>query len=424
MKLVSFDRAFEDLRSNMSVYVQGIAMTPTLLLKGLADRCRSLQDVTLYHMHLEGSTPHLDPALQGHLHDVSWFIGKNTRKAVENGTASYLPLFLSDIPAFIANRLNLDYALIHVSPPDRHGYVSLGTSVEAALTAVDNARTVVALINPYVPRTRGAAEIPVSAITYGVWHPAPLYTAPQELRDPVVSQIASQVAALIPDRATLQLGIGGIPDGVLAALGDHHDLGIHSEMIADGVRPLVEKGVITGRFKGLDAGLVVCTFAFGGADLYDFMDEQPIVSMRAVNYTNDTAIIRRQPNMISINSAIEVDLSGQVAAESVGLRMISGVGGQMDFVRGASLSPGGFSVIALPSRTRDGRPRIVPILHPGAAVTTTRNHIQFVVTEFGVADLHGQSLEERARQLIRVAHPDDRETLAAAYHNHLTRSIS
>jgi len=420
MELVDLATAFEPLQSGMTVYVQGIAMTPTRLLEGLADRCRDLQDVTCYHMHLEGPTPHLDPTLEGHLHDVSWFIGKNTRSAIAEGRASYLPLFLSDIPGFVEDRLDLDYALIQVSPPDRHGYVSLGTSVEAALSAVQKARTVVALINPLVPRTRGAAELPVSAITYGVWHRAPLHALGEGRDEPVLNQIAAQVAALIPDRATLQLGIGAIPDGVLADLADHQDLGIHSEMISDGIQALVEQGVITGRFKTVDAGLVVCTFALGRPRFYEFMDDHPMISMRTVNYTNDTALIRRQPRMISINSAVEVDLTGQVAAESVGTRMISGVGGQMDFVRGASLSPGGFSVIALPSRTATGQPRIVAQVHPGAAVTTTRNHVQFVVTEYGVANLHGLTLTERARQLIQLAHPADREALAKVYRDQLS----
>jgi acyl-CoA hydrolase len=420
VKQVTLEAALAAVESNMQGYVQGIAMTPTRLLEGLAYRARDLQGVRLYHMHLEGPTPHLDPTLTGHLNDVSWFIGKNTRAAISEGTASYLPLFLSDIPAFIETQVSLDFALIQVSPPDRHGYVSLGTSVEAALAAVKKASTVVALINPRVPRMHGMAQLSVDQITYGVWHEAPLYTLPVSSEEPELYRIAVQVAALVPDRATLQLGIGAIPDAVLAALADHHDLGIHSEMIADGVQPLIEQGVITGRFKTLDPGLVVCTFAMGRAPFYDFLDDNPAIAMRPVDYTNDTAVIRRQPRMVSVNSAVEVDLTGQVAAESIGLRMISGVGGQMDFVRGSSLSPGGFSIIALPSRTWTGQPRIVPQLHPGAAVTTTRNHVQWVVTEYGTANLHGLSLVERARALVHLAHPDDREALAAAYRQALS----
>jgi 4-hydroxybutyrate CoA-transferase len=389
-------------------------------LEGLRDRCRDLQGVTCYHLHLEGPTPHLDPALAGRLQDVSWFIGKNTREAVDEGRAAYLPLFLSDIPAFIEQHLALDYALVHVSPPDRHGYVSLGTSVEAARAAIRRARTVVALVNPLVPRTRGAAELPSEAITYGVWHRAPLYTANPARDEPVMRQIATRVASLIPDRATLQLGIGAIPDSVLGALRDHKDLGIHSEMISDGILPLIEHGVITGRFKTVDPGLVVATFALGTEAFYEFLDNHPMISMRTVDYTNDTAVIRRQARMVSINSAVEVDLTGQIAAESVGTRMLSGVGGQMDFVRGATLAPEGISIIALPSRTRTGQPRIVAQLHPGASVTTTRNHVQFVVTEYGVANLHGLSLTERARQLLRLAHPEDRESLARAYRQQLS----
>ncbi len=420
VKMVDCDTAFHNLRSGMNVYVQGIAMTPTPLLKALSAKALGLTEVSLYHIHLEGPVPHLDPLLSGHLHDISWFIGQNTREYVDSGQASYLPLFLSDIPSFVQNNLPLDYALIHVTPPDRHGFVSLGTSVESALAAIRKARVVVAAVNPMVPRTLGSAEIPASAITYGIWNARSLYTRDAAPQDPVRRKIAAQVAALIPDRATLQLGIGAIPDLVLSMLADHHDLGIHSEMISDSVVPLVRQGVITGRYKAMDRDRLVCTFAFGSQSLYDFMDNNPAVAMRPVDYTNDTAVIRRHPRMISINSAVEVDLTGQVAAESVGRRMLSGVGGQMDFVRGSSLSPGGFSVIALPSRTSAGQPRIVPTLHPGAAVTTTRNHVQFVVTEYGVANLHGLSLAQRAQQLIGLAHPDDRDALREAGRRQLT----
>jgi 4-hydroxybutyrate CoA-transferase len=416
MKMVALDDVFQDLKSGMALYVQGIAMTPTPLLEALRDRCRGLSQVELYHMHLEGPVPHLDPQVSGSLKDISWFVGKNTREAVNAGRAEHLPLFLSDIPVFIEQRIQLDYALIHVSPPDRYGFVSLGTSVEAALSAIKRARTVVALVNPHVPRTRGAAEIPASAITLGVWHEAPLHTVEAPVIDATMSQIAAHVASLIPDKATLQLGIGAIPNAVLEALKHHRDLGIHSEMISDGIQPLVEAGVITGQYKALDAGLVVATFALGSSRFYEFLDNNPAISLRSVDYTNDTAVIRRQPRMISINSAIEVDLTGQVAAESVGTRIISGVGGQMDFVRGASLAPEGASIIALPSRTPDGRARIVPTLHPGAAVTTTRNHVQFVVTEYGSVNLHGLSLRERVQALVNLAHPEDREALARYAH--------
>ncbi|MCY0879913.1 MAG: 4-hydroxybutyrate CoA-transferase [Firmicutes bacterium] len=411
MKMVSFDDALQDLGHNMSVYVQGIAMTPTALLEALSERCRCLSGVRLYHIHLEGPTPHLDAGLAGKLHDISWFVGRNTRDAVNRGAADHLPLFLSDIPRFIEQQMALDYALIQVSPPDKYGYVSLGTSVEAALSAIKRARTVVAQVNPQVPRVRGAAEVPASAITWGVWHEAPLHTMPTPPRDAVTSQIAAYVAELVPDRATLQLGIGAIPNAVLEALRNHRDLGIHSEMISDGIQPLMESGVITGRYKAVDVGLVVATFAFGSARFYGFLNENPAISLRSVDYTNDTAVIRRHPRMISINSAIEVDVTGQVAAESVGTRVVSGVGGQMDFVRGASLAPDGLSIIALPSRTRDGKPRIVPTLHPGAAVTTTRNHVQYVVTEYGSVNLHGLTLRERVRALIGLAHPADRDAL-------------
>lgn len=413
MKTVSLATAVQAIESGMRIWVQGMASTPHQLLRAIADRCQNLHDVTLLHLHLEGDTPWITPELTKKVRDVSLFVGPNLRQAVNTGLSDYLPIFLSEVPLFLEDsEFRPDVALINVSPPDRHGYVSLGPTIEATLQAIQVAPITIAQINPQVPRVLGDAQIPVDSITYGVEVDETLNANPVQSPDALSLTIGRQVAALIPDRAVLQVGIGRIPDAVLSQLTHHRDLGIHSEMISDGVRLLAEQGVITGRYKGTDVGSIVATFAMGSEALYQFMDDNPGVLMRPVDYTNDTSIIRRHPRMISINSAIEVDLTGQVAAESIGPRIVSGVGGQMDFVRGASLSPGGRSIIALPSRTRSGQPRIVADIHSGAAITTTRNHVQFVVTEYGVAELHGRTLAQRAHQLIAVAHPDDREELA------------
>lgn len=422
MRIVDVDAAMQTIDSGMKVYVQGVASTPHHLLAGLARRASVLRNLRLIHMHLEGPTPWISEALQGRIRDVSLFVGANLRQAVNRGQADYVPIFLSEIPWLLRQEaFRPDAVLLNVSPPDRHGFVSLGPTVEACLQALESASVVIAQINPAVPRTLGSALLPTDAITFGVrWEEPPAFLPPPD-PDPVASRIARYVASLVPDRATLQVGIGRVPGAVLAGLDRHRDLGIHSEMISDGVRVLAERGVITGRAKGTDPGRIVATFALGSPDLYAFLNDNPVVAMRPVDYTNDTAVIRRNPRMISVNSAVEVDLLGQVVADSVGPRILSGVGGQMDFVRGASLAPEGKSIIALPSRTQDGQPRIVASLRPGAAVTTTRSHIQYVVTEFGIADLHGQSIAERARRLIAVAHPDDRETLAREATWHLAR---
>ncbi len=412
MKIVKLHEAMDAIQSGMRIYAQGMASTPHHLLNGLADRAGSLKDLTLFHLHLEGPTPWVGPELSAHIRDVSLFVGKNLREAVNTGLSDYVPIFLSEVPWFLEqSEFQPDVALINVSPPDRHGYVSLGPTIEATLAAMRVASITIAQINPSVPRVLGDALIPATSITYGVEWDEALSATVVEAVDPLSATIGRHVASLIPDRATLQLGIGRIPNAVLSQLTHHEDLGIHSEMISDGVRMLVERGVVTGRYKATDPGEIVATFCMGSEQLYHFLDDNPAVSLRTVDYTNNTAVIRQNPRMISINSAIEVDLNGQVAAESIGSHIVSGVGGQMDFVRGASLAPGGRSIIALPSRTRSGEPRIVANIRPGAAVTTSRNHVQYVVTEYGVAELHGRSLRERAKQLIAVAHPDDREAL-------------
>ncbi|PWI59098.1 4-hydroxybutyrate CoA-transferase [Sulfoacidibacillus thermotolerans] len=413
--MISREAALAKLQSHQRIYVQGMASTPHGLLEELAQRGRELEAVELFHLHVEGDTPWITTDLSGHIYDRSLFIGKNMRDHVREGRASYVPLFLSEIPWFLSQpAFRPDVVFLNVSPPDAHGYVSLGPTLEATRTAIANAQVVIAQINKHVPRVLGDALIPMDHITYGVAWEEPLSAKEATEIDPVTEKIGYYVASLIENRSTLQLGIGNIPDAVLRQLVNHQDLGIHSEMISDGVQTLAEKGVITGRYKTTDPGKIVATFAFGTPELYRFLDDHPLISLRDVDYTNDTAVIRQNSRMVSINSAIEIDLTGQVVAESIGSQVISGVGGQMDFVRGASLSPEGKSIIALPSQTRSGQSRIVATLKPGAGVTTTRNHVQYVVTEYGIADLHGKSLEERARNLIAIAHPANREALIQA----------
>ncbi len=412
MKWVTPDEAMTVIQSNDQVYCQGMASTPTELLAALSRRCQELSGVKLYHLHLEGPTPQVAHELKGRLSDISLFVGNNLRQAVNEGRAYYLPLFLSDVPWFIRrSEFTLKACLIQVSPPDRHGFVSLGPTIEGILAAIEKADVVIAEVNSQVPRTLGWAHLPVSAIDYAVHVDRPLASHEPLSSGPLYQTIAQNVAALIEDRSTLQVGIGRIPDAVLRLLRHHHDLGIHSEMISDGVMDLAEAGVITGRYKPLNREQIVTTFALGSSRLYRFMDDNPSIAMCSVDYTNSTTIIRQHPQMVSINSALEVDITGQVAAESIGSRMVSGVGGQMDFVRGATLAHKGRSIIALPSQTGKGVSRIVAALTSGTAVTTTRNHVQFVVTEYGIASLHGQTLDERARRLIAIAHPEDREKL-------------
>jgi len=342
------------------------------------------------------------------------FVGPNVRRAVEEGRADYLPVFLSEVPRlFRAGILPLDVALVHVSPPDRHGFCSLGVSVDVSRAAVQTARAVIAQVNPRMPRTHGDGLIHVDAIDYLVEVDEPIYGIPSRELTAEEKAIGRHCAELVDDGACLQLGIGAIPQATCAALVDHHRLGIHTEMLSDGVVDLVEKGVVTGEEKRVHPGKIVAGFANGTRRLYDFLDDNPLVAMLDIAYVNDTAVIRRNPRVTAINSAIEVDLTGQVCADSIGDRQYSGVGGQMDFIRGAALSEGGKPIIALPSVTSAGESRVVSVLRPGAGVVTTRAHVHFVVTEHGIADLFGKNLRQRAAALIAVAHPSHRDALSA-----------
>lgn len=432
--------AVQAVESGDRVFAQGACATPTPLLEALVTRGEDLYNVEITHLHTYGPTPYTDERWRGHFTLRALFVGENVREAANAGRASYTPVFLSDIPSLFepGSPLAIDVALVQVSPPDAHGFCSLGPSVDVTLAAVEHARNVIALINPNMPRTHGDSFVPLSQIDYAVNWGGPLYEVERRLPDATQLQVGQNAARLIEDGATLQLGIGAIPDAVLQALSDRRDLGIHTEMFSDGVLDLVEQGVITGERKALDQGKIVASFVVGSRRLMDFIDDNPQVEMHPSNYTNNTLIIRQFEHMVSINSAVQVDLTGQVCAESIGTYLYSGVGGQMDFMRGAALSKRGRPIIALPATARIGHngkggagswslqpingvtSRIVPLLSPGAAVTSSRAHVHYVVTEYGIAALHGRDLTERARSLIAIAAPQFRESLEeAAYELHL-----
>lgn len=401
--------------SGNRVFFQGAAMTPNRLITTLCARHGELEDIEIVQMHTEGKALYTTEPYCNTFRINSFFVGGNVRHAVNSPYGDYIPVFLSEIHLFFRrNLLPVDVAFIQVSPPDRHGYCSLGTSVDITLAAVGVARKVVAQVNPNVPKTHGDGIIHVRNIDAAIYVDEPIYST--ELSEPtaVEKRIGYHVAGLVEDGATLQMGIGGIPNGVLGQLGDHRRLGVHTEMFSDGILPLVEKGVITGEEKKIKRGKLVTCFAVGSPELYRFLDDNPIVHFKEASYTNDTAIIRRNPRVTAINSAIEIDLTGQVCADSIGTRQYSGVGGQMDFIRGASLSEGGKAIIALPSVTVKGISKIVPYLKQGAGVTTTRAHVHYVATENGVVDLFGKNLKERAKALISIAHPDHIEALEEA----------
>jgi acyl-CoA hydrolase len=410
---VSAREALAHVRSGQRIFVQGAAATPSALLDALVERAPSLRDVEVVHLHANGPARHVAPEMAGHLRHRALFVGPNAREAVNEGRADFVPVFLSDIPRlFTSGQLPIDAALIHVSPPDAHGYCSFGTSVDVVPAAVATAGLVIAQVNPRMPRTLGDGFIGLEEIDLAVHVDTPLFEHEVESASEVEQQVGSYVAQLVEDGATLQLGIGGIPNAALAALGDRRDLGVHTEMFSDGLLDLVEAGVVTGAAKTIHRGKIVTTFLMGSQHLYDWVHDNPMVEMHPVDYTNDTAIIRQNRRMTAINSALQVDLTGQVCADSIGTRIYSGVGGQMDFMRGAALADGGKAIIALPSAARQGAiSRIVPVLSEGAGVTTTRAHVQYVVTEFGIAYLHGKSIRESAEALISVAHPSFRDEL-------------
>jgi len=400
------------VRSGTAVFLHGAAATPTPLAVALAER-RDLADVRLYHMHTAGPAPFADPGREGEFRSISFFTGAPLRVAIEEGRADFVPIFLSDIPGlFTSGAVRLDVALVQLSPPDEHGLCSLGTSTDTAKAAVETARLVIAEINEQMPRTHGNNVVPFDRIHAFIATDRPLLEHPSEPETEVEARIGGLVADLVEDGSTLQMGIGGIPDAVLARLGDKHDLGIHTEMFSDRVVDLVESGAVTNRLKAIAKGRIVTSFVNGTRRLFDFVDDNPLVAFHPCDWTNDTSIIRQNPKVVAINSAVEIDLTGQVCADSIGHRIYSGIGGQMDFIRGAALSPGGKPIIALPATACGGRvSRIVSHLSLGAGVVTTRGHVHWVVTEFGAVNLHGSTLRERAEALISIAHPDFRAEL-------------
>jgi len=423
MKAKSAAEAVQHIKPGHNIFIHTAAATPVSLVKAMSDRSDELYDINVYHLHTEGEAPYAEPEMEDIFTINSMFIGANVRQAHKEGRANFIPSFLSEVPVMIRSGIiPVDVALITVSPPDNHGYCSLGTSVDATKAAIDKASIVIAQVNARMPRTHGDGLIHLSNFTSYVEIDEELPEHPKHPLTDEEQKIGMHIAGMIEDGATLQLGIGAIPDAVLACLGNHKDLGIHTEMFSDGVIPLLKSGVVNNKFKKHHKDVLVSGFMIGSRELYDFVDDNPMIRMLDIQYVNDTAVIRKMPKMMSINSAIEVDLSGQVCADSIGTRMYSGVGGQMDFIRGASLSEGGKPIIALPATTRRGESKIVPMLKPGAGVVTTRAHVHYVVTEFGIADLYGKSLKQRTQALINIAHPDHREDLARAaqdrYHGH------
>ncbi len=416
-KYIGAEEAVRSIKSGDRVFIHGSAATPVHLVKALQQRHWELSNVEFISITTLGDIDFNNPTHHNSFFFNSLFVSANTRSVVNSDFGDYVPIFLSQIPQLIkSSKLPVDVALVQLSPPDSHGYCSLGTSVDIARAAVDSAKIVIALINPRMPRTHGDGFVHISRIHAMVWHEADLPEVNYALnsKDATV-EIGKNVASLIEDGATLQVGIGAIPDQVLSNLSNHKNLGLHTEMLSDGVIPLIERGVIDNSRKKLNRGKSVTSFIVGTRKLYDFVDDNPSVQLKDISYVNDTSVIRQNPKVIAINSALELDLTGQVCADSLGTYQYSGIGGQMDFIHGASLSEGGKPIIALPSITSAGDSRIVPFLKEGAGVVTTRGHIHWVVTEFGIVDLFGKSLKQRARALISIAHPSHRESLEKAF---------
>lgn len=410
--------AVSKIQSGQRVFVHGAAATPNRLIDGLIARAGELRDVELIHLHTIGPAAYAREQHRGSFKVANLFLGANVRGDLDLDRVDYLPCFLSEIPAlFRSRRRKIDVALVHVSPPDANGYCSFGTSLDAVKAAVEVAGLVIAQINRQMPRVHGDGFVHMSKIHEWIEIDEAL---PEDKPTPpgeVELAIGRHIAARIDDGSTLQMGIGAVPDAVLHCLKGHRHLGIHTEMWSDGALELIQSGAVDNSRKKVHPGKSVSTFLMGSKALYDFVNDNPTVVQLEASYVNDTAVIRRNPKVVAINSAVEIDLTGQVCADSIGSRIISGVGGQMDFVRGASLSEGGQPIIALTSRSKKGVPRIVPNLKPGAGVVTTRAHVHIVVTEHGVADLYGMTLNERAHALISISHPDDREGLLRAWND-------
>ncbi len=419
MKLAEKITALEAARKVKSgdhVFIHGASAIPQALVNALAQVANDLQFVRLYHLHLNGSYPLIGEEFRGIFSDNSFFMGDNVRQAVSEKRADYIPVALAELPILLRRRVvPLDVALVSVSAPDKHGFVSLSTSVDIALAAVQSATLVIAQVNRYLPRTHGDGVLHLRDIDFIVEEDIPLPVKAYPAPSAEEMEIGRHVAALVPDGATMQMGIGTMPNAVLSCLTGHKDLGVHTEMFSDGLLPLLESGVVNNSRKKVLPGRTVTSFAGGSQALYDFVDDNHALVFKDISWVNDPVIIARNPSVVAVNSALEVDLSGQVCADSIGTRMFSGVGGQMDFMLGAAHSQDGIPIIAMCSRTNKGLSKIVPTLKVGAGVTVTRSQAHWIVTEYGAVDLYGKNLGERAKALISIAHPDDREALERAW---------
>lgn len=412
---MSAAEAVKVIKSGDTVFIHGVAQAPQLLIDAMVDRAPELENVRIVHIHHEAEAPYVKPEYEGIFKCESFFVGANVRKATMQGLADYIPVFLSEIPGLIRKGIvNIDVALMNVSPPDKFGYVSLGSSVDVAVAAVQCAKHVIAQVNTKVPRVFVDGSMHMRHFDTFVDHDSDIIEVPVPQPTQTEDRIAEYVASLVDDGATMQMGIGGIPNAVLTKLVNHKNLGVHTEMFSDGVIPLVESGVINNSAKRVVPGQIVSSFIMGSQKVYDFLNDNPQIAMMDCAFVNDVRIIRRNPKVTAINSAIEIDLTGQVCADSIGTKHYSGVGGQIDFIRGASYSPGGKPIIAISSQTGKGISKIVPTLRVGAGVVSTRANVHYVITEFGIAYLYGQSMKERARRMIKIAHPDHREELEKA----------
>jgi acyl-CoA hydrolase len=415
MNYKSAAEAVKVIKSGDTVFIHGVAQAPQLLIDAMVERAPELENVRIVHIHHEAEAPYVKPEYEGIFRCESFFVGANVRKATMQGLADYIPVFLSEIPGLIRKGIvNIDVALMNVSPPDKFGYVSLGSSVDVAVAAVQCAKHVVAQTNTKVPRVFVDGSMHMRHFDTFVEHDSDIIEVPVPQPTQTEDKIADYVASLVDDGATMQMGIGGIPNAVLTKLVNHKNLGVHTEMFSDGVIPLVESGVINNSAKRVVPGQIVSSFIMGSQKVYDFLHDNSQIAMMDCSFVNDVRIIRRNPKVTAINSAIEIDLTGQVCADSIGTKHYSGVGGQIDFIRGASYSLGGKPIIAISSQTGKGISKIVPTLKVGAGVVSTRANVHYVITEFGIAYLYGQSMKERARRMIKIAHPDHREGLEKA----------
>ena len=422
---VSPEIAVQLVESGDRVFIHSCAAAPITLINALLARAGEIKNVELVSMSTYGNIDWNHPKVLESFYLNAVFVSANVREWANSENGGFIPVFLSEIPRLFDRKiLPLDVAIIQVSPPDKHGYCSLGVSVDASLSAVRNAKKIIAQINPKMPRVLGDGFIHVSKFNAAVWLETEIFEVNYANEaDEITRKIGANIAELIEDGATLQMGVGAVPDAVLNCLTGHKGLGIHTEMFSDGILPLIENGAITNEHKKIQPGKIVSTFVLGTRKIYDFADNNTDVSCRDVAFVNDTSVIRRNPKVVAINSALEIDLTGQICADSIGTYQFSGIGGQMDFMRGASLSEGGKPIIGMPSVTKKGISRITPFLKQGAGVVTTRGHVHYVVTEYGAVNLYGKNMHQRAQLLISIAHPNHREILEKSCHERFEQSV-